>query len=110
MFRLSKYHPLVVLWRALTSLGPLPVLTRPRDAASWQNFWRTESQDVVFRDYAEGIAAAGLVRKAMCRSLEQFGIELGSNVGANLQALWKADNNLKLYGIELNENAESTGA
>ena len=37
-------------------------------------------------------------------------LELGCNVGANLQAFWRADKNLKLYGIDLNENAVAWGA
>ena len=109
MFRLSKYHPRVVLWRALTNLGPLPVLARPRDAASWQNFWRTESQDVVFRDYAKGSPLRDWFAKKCVDLGAQSVLELGSNVGANLHALWKADNDLKLYGIELNQNAVDWG-
>jgi phospholipid N-methyltransferase len=109
VFRLSKYHPRAVLWRTLTNLTPLPVLARPRDASTWQNFWRTESQDAVFRDYAKGSPLRDWFARKCVELGAQSVLELGSNVGANLQALWKADNNLKLYGIELNENAVNWG-
>lgn len=110
MFRLSKYHPRVVLWRALTNMGPLPVLARSRDAATWQNFWRTETQDAVFENYAKGSPLRDWFARKCVDLGPQSMVELGSNVGANLQALWKADGNLKLYGIELNENAVNWGA
>jgi hypothetical protein len=109
VFRLSNFHPRVLLRRVLTNLGPLPVLVRARDATSWQSFWRTESKDVVFREYAKGSP----LREWLARKCVDLGpgsvLELGSNVGANLQALWRADGNLKLYGIELNENAVNWG-
>lgn len=109
MFRLSKYHPRVVLRQALTNIGPLPILVRPRDAGSWQRFWRTESLEAVFEDYAKGSP----LREWLAEKCVELGpasmLELGSNVGANLQALWRADGNLKLYGIELNQNAVDWG-
>ena len=109
MFRSSKYHPRVVLWRALTNLGPLPVLARARDAGTWQDFWRTETLDAVFQNYAKGSPLRDWFAKQCVGLGAQSVLELGSNVGANLQALWKADANLKLYGIELNENAVNWG-
>ena len=109
MFRLSNLHPRVVLRQVLTNMTPLPVLVRPRDAASWQNFWRTETQDAVFLDYAKGSPLRDWLA-GKCVDLGAHSVlELGSNVGANLQALWKADNNIKLYGVELNENAVNWG-
>jgi hypothetical protein len=94
-----------MLRRALTNMGPLPVFVRPRDSSSWQNFWKTETQDVVFRDYAKGSPMRDwLARKCTSLGAESV-LELGSNVGANLQAIWRNDSSIKLYGLELNENA-----
>lgn len=109
MFRLSNFHPKVALWRAATNIGPLPVLVRARNAAAWQDFWRTESSDAVFHDYAKGSPLREwLARKCMALNCTSV-LELGCNVGANLQALWEVNRNLKLYGIELNENAAAWG-
>lgn len=109
MFRLSKYHPRVVLWRALTNLGPLPVLARPRDAASWQKFWQTERLAPVLEDYAKGSPLRDWFASKCVELGAQSVLELGSNVGANLHALSKADSKLKLYGIELNKTAVDWG-
>ena len=109
MFRLSKFRPRVALWRAATSIGPLPVLVRARNAASWQDFWRTEDKEAVFRDYAKTSPLRDWLAEK-CNALgADFVLELGSNVGANLQAIWRANKNIKLYGIELNANAVEWG-
>lgn len=109
MFRLSKIHPRVALWRAVTNIGPLPVFVRARNAAAWQNFWRTESDEAVFRSYAQGSRLRDWFAEK-CNALDPDSVlELGSNVGANLQAIWRANRNIKLYGIELNANAVEWG-
>jgi hypothetical protein len=97
------------LWRAATGIGPLPILVRARKPAAWQNFWRTETNEAVFRGYAEGSPLRDWLAER-CASLDPDSIlELGSNVGANLQAIWRANSHIKLYGIELNENAVGWG-
>lgn len=110
MFRLSNFHPRVALWRAATHLGPVPFLVRARQAAAWQDFWRTETNEAVFRDYAKGSPLRDwLARK--CVALNGASVlELGCNVGANLQGFWRENKSLKLYGIELNENAAAWGS
>ena len=109
MFRLSNFHPRVALWRAATNIGPLPVLIRAKNSATWQDFWRTEKAEAVFQDYAK----PSLLRDwlaAKCVSLAPKSVlELGSNVGANLRAISNADSNIELFGIELNENAVAWG-
>ena len=109
MFRLSNFHPRVALWRAATHLGPLPILVRARKAAAWQNFWRTEDNEAVFRGYAQGSPLRDWLAEK-CASLHPDSVlELGSNVGANLQAIWRTNNDIKLHGIELNQNAVNWG-
>ena len=109
MFRLSSFHPRVALWRAVTNIGPLPVLIRAKNPAVWQDFWRTERAEAVFQDYAKSSPLRDWLA-AKCVSLAPNSVlELGSNVGANLQAIWRADNTIKLYGLELNENAVEWG-
>ena len=109
MFRLSNFHPRVALWRAATNIGPLPVLVRARKAAAWQNFWRAEDSETVFLDYAKGSPLRDWLA-SKCTSLRPDSVlELGCNVGANLRAIWRADHRIKLYGIELNENAVRWG-
>ena len=109
MFRLSNFHPRVALWRAATNIGPLPILVRATEAAAWQNFWRTEDSEAVFLDYAKGSPLRDWLA-SKCASLRPDSVlELGSNVGANLQAIWRADHRVRLYGIELNENAVRWG-
>jgi hypothetical protein len=110
LLRLSSFHPRVLLWRAVTNIGPLPVLARARNAASWQDFWRTEGSEAVFRDYAKGSPLRDwLANKCAALGADSV-LELGCNVGANLQAFWRADKNIKLYGIDLNENAVAWGS
>jgi hypothetical protein len=109
VFRLSNLNPRVVLWRAATNLGPLPILVRARKAAAWQNFWRTEDSEAVFRGYAQGSPLRDWLAEKCAALRPESVLELGSNVGANLQAIWRADNRIKLYGIELNENAVRWG-
>jgi Methyltransferase domain len=109
VFRLSNLHPRVALWRAATNIGPLPVLVRAKDSGAWQDFWRTEDSEAVFRDYAKGSPLRDWLA-AKCAALGSSSVlELGCNVGANLHAFWRADKNVKLYGIELNENAVAWG-
>jgi hypothetical protein len=110
LFRLSNFHPRVLLWRAVTNIGPLPIVARARSAATWQDFWRTEDSDAVFRDYAKGSPLRDWLA-GKCAALGADSVlEMGCNVGANLQAFWRADKNLKLYGIDLNANAVAWGA
>jgi SAM-dependent methyltransferase len=109
VFRLSDFHPRVVLWRTATNIGPLPVLVRARKAAAWQNFWRTEDNEAVFLDYAKGSPLRDWLATKCASLCPDSVLELGSNVGANLQAIWKADSRIKLYGIELNESAVKWG-
>jgi hypothetical protein len=109
VFRLSNFHPRVALWRAATNIGPLPVLVRAKNAAAWQNFWRTEDNEAVFHSYAKGSPLRDWLANR-CNALGCDSVlELGSNVGANLQAFWRTNKNIKLYGIELNENAVEWG-
>ncbi len=109
MFRLSNFHPRVALWRAATNIGPLPILVRAKNAATWQDFWRSEDSEAVFRDYAKGSPLRDWFAKKCVTLGPESVLELGCNVGANLQAFWKTDKNIKLYGIELNENAVRWG-
>src|SRR5882762_358396 len=91
LFRLSNFHPRVLLWRAVTNIGPLPVMARARSAATWQDFWRTEDSDAVFRDYAKGSPLRDWLA-GKCAALGADSVlEMGCNVGANLQAFWRAD-------------------
>jgi hypothetical protein len=109
VFRLSKFHPRVALWRAAANIGPLPTLVRARNAAAWQDFWRTEDKEVVFGDYAKGSPLRNWLAER-CNALGPDSVlELGSNVGANLQAIWRANSNIRLYGVELSENAVAWG-
>lgn len=109
MFRQSKYHPRVVLWRALTNLGPLPVLARPRDADSWQNFWKSDRLEKVHEGYFKESPLRDWFAGKCVELGAQSVLELGSNVGANLHAISRADSNLSLYGIELNKTAVDWG-
>lgn len=109
VFRLPNFHPRVTLWRAATNIGPLPVLMRAKRAAAWQEFWRAEDKETVFLDYSKGSPLRDWLA-SKCVALDPNSmLELGSNVGANLQALWRADGSITLYGIELNENAVRWG-
>jgi SAM-dependent methyltransferase len=109
VFRLPNFYPRVALWRAATNIGPIPVLVRARKAAAWQNFWRTEDNEAVFHAYAKGSPLRDWLA-GKCASLRPESVlELGCNVGANLRALWRVDSRIKLYGIELNENAVRWG-
>lgn len=109
MFRVSNFHPRAMLRRVLTNIGPLPVLVRPREAGAWQNFWRTETQEAVFQDYAKPSPLRDWLAKRLVGLDAHSFLELGSNVGANLQTLGRADGTAKLYGIELNERAVQWG-
>lgn len=109
LFRLSNLHPRVALWRAATHVGPLPVLVRAKSAAVWQDFWRTEDKEAVFRGYAQGSPLRDWLAKKCIDLGPGSVLEMGSNVGANLQALWRADSNIRLYGVELNDNAVKWG-
>jgi SAM-dependent methyltransferase len=109
LLRLSKFHPKVLLWRAATNLGPLPTLARARDAAAWQDFWRTEDSETVFADYARGSPLRDWLADKCIALGPASVLELGCNAGANLRAFWSADKSLKLYGIELNEKAAAWG-
>jgi phospholipid N-methyltransferase len=109
VFRLPSFHPKVLLWRAATNIGPLPVLARARNAAFWQDFWRTEESEATFRDYAKNSALRDWLAKQCVALQPETVVELGPNVGANLQAIWRADRNIKLYGVELNDNAVRWG-
>jgi hypothetical protein len=109
VFRLPNFHPRVAPWRAATNIGPLPTFVRARKATAGQNFWPTESNEEVFRDYAKGSLLRDWLAEK-CASLQPHSVlELGSNVGANLQAIWSRDSRIKLYGIELNESAVDWG-
>lgn len=109
MFRLSNFHPKIALWRAATRIGPLPVLVRGKPSATWQEFWRTERADAVFEHYAEPSPLRDWLAAKLVSLEPASVVELGSNVGANLRAVWKADDRIKLYGVELNENAVKWG-
>jgi hypothetical protein len=99
----------VLLWRAVTNISPLPVLARARSASTWQDFWRTEDSEAVFQDYARGSPLRDWLASQCASIAADSVLELGCNVGANLQAFWRANKNLKLYGIDLNQNAVAWG-
>ncbi|MCA1471229.1 hypothetical protein I6F09_25525 [Bradyrhizobium sp. IC3195] len=109
MFRLPNFHPKVLLWRAATNIGPLPVLVRARESAVWQDFWRTERSEAAFLDYAKNTPLRDWLANYCAGLRPESVVELGPNVGANLQAIWRADRNIRLYGVELNDNAVKWG-
>ena len=90
-------------------MGPFPVLVRARNAAAWQDFWRTEDKEAVFRDYAKASPLRDWLAEKCDALAPDSVLELGSNVGANLQAIWRANRDIRLYGIELNANAVEWG-
>ncbi|UPK02106.1 class I SAM-dependent methyltransferase [Bradyrhizobium sp. 170] len=109
MFRLSNFHPRTALWRAVTNIGPLPVLIRAKTSTTWQDFWRTEGAEAVFKDYARPSPLRDWLAAKLVSLAPTSVLELGSNVGANLHAIWKANAQIRLYGVELNENAVKWG-
>lgn len=109
MFRLPNFHPRIALWRAASKIGPVPVLVRGKPSATWQEFWRTEGAEAVFKHYLEPSALRDWLAAKIVSLQPDSVLELGSNVGANLRAIWKANDHVKLYGVELNENAVKWG-
>ncbi|XUJ34929.1 hypothetical protein ACQ5SK_03255 [Bradyrhizobium japonicum] len=108
MFRLPSFHPKVLLWRAATNIGPLPVLVRARSLpygriSGGPKGARQRSR--LCKEYA----LAGLACELLRRPAAGIGGRTRPECRANLQAIWRADRNIKLYGVELNDNAVKWG-
>jgi hypothetical protein len=85
------------------------VLVKPRTAEAWQQHWRERDSDAVFRRYAELTPLREWLASRIVALGPRSVVELGCNVGANLQALWNADATLRLHGVELSANAAEWG-
>jgi hypothetical protein len=106
---LSRLNPKALFWRLFTNLSPLPVLAKPRTADAWQRHWQERDSDQVFRGYAQVTPLRTWLAAQIIALAPRSVVELGCNVGGNLQALWQADPSLRLHGVELGAPAADWG-
>ena len=96
-----KHH----LWRMAVSATPLPVLARARESSFWQRHWREKISEAEFPGYATVSDLKRWFAKHVASLSPSSVLELGCNVGANLNEIGKLCPDAKLYGIELNDRA-----
>lgn len=96
------------LWRLATTATPLPTFIRARTSDYWQSHWRKKAG----RGHESYLQRTEL-KKWLARQIVALSpksvLELGCNVGGNLREIADLDSSVKLYGIELNEEAINVG-
>ena len=96
------------LWRLATAAMPLPTFIRARTSEHWQSHWR-EKSGRGHESYLPRTELKKWLAKQIVELAPRSVLELGCNVGGNLREIADLDPSIKLYGIELNEEAIAVG-